>query len=426
MQVRRILLDCTYTRLQPRAVGITRTVRRLAEELPAVARAQGADFVCVAFDGDGFRDAGALAPLAGDEARPAALRAATGPLKRVVENILRLPWPLVRPAWALASGVSFREAVASRKRIAFAPGDVLVLADASWNYAVDKGARQARRSGAAVVGVIYDLMPLQAPQFCLPWVRGAFADWLRRLVGGSDALLCDSRFTLESVREAARRHGWEMPPADSFRLGCDVPVASDGSVRDDLRAFLQHPRCYAVLGSFEPKKNHALVVAAFEDAWRRGCDARLLVIGRRTGECRDVVERLERHAREAARVMLVDDANDTEVAHAYRHCRALVVPSLYEGFGLPLVEARTAGCPVLASDLPVFREIADAGVRWFDPRDASQLAGLLIDDASGGAAAVPAMPAFSWRDSARQCVERIGALLPAPGGGVSLLGSSTP
>src|SRR5205814_975930 len=129
--------------------------------------------------------------------------------------------------------------------------------------------------------------------------------------------------------------------------------------------------------------NHGLLVAAFEELWRGGCGARLLLVGRTTGECRDVVARLAHHARTSGRVMIIEDATDAEVACVYGECRAIVLPSLFEGFGLPLVEARTRGCPVFASDLPAFREIADAGVQWFDPRHPGELVRLIALDAAG-------------------------------------------
>ena len=64
---------------------------------------------------------------------------------------------------------------------------------------------------------------------------------------------------------------------------------------------------------------------------------------------------------------------DQELAHFYRTCTALVYPSLYEGFGLPLIEAHSLGTPVVCSDIPVFREINDGLFYLFDPNSGASL-----------------------------------------------------
>lgn len=413
MRARRILFDVTYTRLQHRPVGIARTVMRLAPELREAARSEGASFACVAFDGRAFREVPAptLSARPG-KLQPRLLTLVTGTLRSTIEQVLRLPWSLIRPLWAWASGFAFGGAVRSYPRVNITDGDLLLLCDAAWNYPVDRAVVRARRAGATVVSMIYDLMPLQVPAFCVPWVRSAFTDWLSRALRNSDAIICDSRFALDSTRDAAHERGWDLPPIGHFRLGCDVPVAHAGTVRPALLEFLRGGHVYASVGSFEPKKNYGLLVAAFEQLWQRGVDARLLVVGRRLGECEDVAARLARHARQSGRAMVVDDATDAEITHIYDHCRALLLPSLYEGFGLPLVEARTRGCPVIASDLPVFREIADEGVHWFDPHQPDDLVQLLARDAAGGVAFTrDRMVTFDWGASARQCLACIDSLL---------------
>jgi len=412
MTPQRFLLDVTYTRTQRGAVGITRTVARLAEELRVVPGA--APFATVTFDGEGFRLADA--PTAAHEPRASRLlRFATGAAKPAIETLLQLPWPLVRPLWAAAANGVFRNAAAGLPPVQPGPGDVFLLFDAGWNYPVWHAARHVRARGAAVVPLVHDLMPLQAPQFCVPWVRSAFGEWLRQICGTSDAMLCNSLATEQELRRHAKREGWALPPVGHFRLGCDPARQPVGDVRGPLREFMAAPgACYATVGSIEPKKNHALLLAAFESLWATKESLRLLVVGRRTPECASLLDSMARQAAVGRPLMLVHDASDAELAFVYRHASALVLPSLFEGFGLPLVEARALGCPVLASDIPAFRELSDAGVHLFDPAEPGPLAALLSRHVAGGLSlARTPMPPFSWNDSARQCIERVQRLLPA-------------
>lgn len=64
---------------------------------------------------------------------------------------------------------------------------------------------------------------------------------------------------------------------------------------------------------------------------------------------------------------------DRELTYLYQRAQVFVYPSLYEGFGLPIIEALTNGCPVACSDLPVFREVALDQVTYFDPYDADAI-----------------------------------------------------
>jgi glycosyltransferase involved in cell wall biosynthesis len=141
---------------------------------------------------------------------------------------------------------------------------------------------------------------------------------------------------------------------------------------------------------------------------------RLVVMGRPHADCRDLIARIKSHPEQGRRLLAVFDASDEELAAAYGVCRALVLPSLAEGFGLPLVEARTRGCPVIASNLPSFAELADAGVQLFEPDDGDALQVLLAEHAATNLrCTTQPMRPFTWQDSAMQCLERISGLVQA-------------
>lgn len=85
-------------------------------------------------------------------------------------------------------------------------------------------------------------------------------------------------------------------------------------------------------------------------------------------------------------VLLPGRLDDAEVAGLMQHARALVFPSIYEGFGIPPLEAFVNGCPVLASTAPAVREVCGPAGLYFEPHDDATLAGLmreLLDDADG-------------------------------------------
>ena len=102
-------------------------------------------------------------------------------------------------------------------------------------------------------------------------------------------------------------------------------------------------------------------------------------------------------------------APDAVVHGLYRRAAAVVCPSVYEGFGLPLVEAMAAGAPLVCSDIPVFREVAADAAVFAPPDDAAAWAGALARvlsdaDLAGGLRSLGAARsrAFSWRRTAER------------------------
>jgi glycosyltransferase involved in cell wall biosynthesis len=413
-EIRRVIVDVTYTRAQTGTVGITRTVRRLCEELQSVLTTQGLEFQSAAFHTRGFRSTSPVtgAPIPSDGAGSGLLKLVTSKaLKPIIEQVLRTPWGLVRWAWQIASARAFNALADHLPALQFRQGDVLLMADASWNYPAWPAARRARAQGAKVVAVVYDLMPLRFPEFVLPWVSNAYLHWLEEMLCSSDAVICISKATQEDLRRFTEGRS-RLPPTGHFRLGCDPALVSSAAPQESVQRFLQGTEaCFAAVGSLEPKKNYGFLLSVFESLWAAGKKAKLLIAGRQTPESAELVLRMRKLEREG-KVLLLLNASDGDIASVYRGCRALIIPSLAEGFGLPLAEARAQGCPVIASDIDAFVELADGGVDLFDRRSPLALAELVgrhLDQDRRSAA--QHTRAFSWNDSARNCIEVMCTLL---------------
>lgn len=412
MPMRRLFFDVSFTRTQGVNVGITRTVKRLCEEFTNHAPAHGMACVPVVFHTAGFRslsrDGTAVAAGSPSSAPPPAASGifhwiSTGPIRHLVSTYF--PLPLRRLAWLAYTWWDFNRLARDLPAIDIGPGDVLFLSDASWNYPVWTAARGARQRGAKVVTVVYDLIPVRQPQFCPRLTTIAFGKWLRRLMPCSDGVLCISKAVQEDLRRYAAETRIELPRTKNFRLGCD-PVSASGDsthIRQEIRDFLAEAPCFTAIGSIEPRKNYAFLLDAFERLWARGADARLLIIGRRTSQCSDLLERIDRHPERGARLRVVFDGTDEEVAFAYAGSRALLFPSLAEGFGLPLVEARARGCLVIASDLPAFAELADEGVALFPVGSLDAFEGQILLHLRNHWRAGRIIP-FTWADSAKRCM----------------------
>src|SRR5262249_44691063 len=113
---------------------------------------------------------------------------------------------------------------------------------------------------------------------------------------------------------------------------------------------------------------------------------RLVIIGRRGWEYENAADMLERCRELKGVVVEYPRCGDDELAALVDHAQALLFPSFVEGYGIPLAEALTRGVPVIASDLPVFHEIAGAIPDYADPLDGPRWAELISNYADPGGA----------------------------------------
>jgi alpha-1,2-rhamnosyltransferase len=261
---------------------------------------------------------------------------------------------------------------------------------------------------------MYDLIPLRHPEFCFALVPHIFQLWLGQMLRLADAVVCISGATEQDLRDYARDTHTSLPPTGHFHLGSDlVRTHSKGEVRQSLGQFFVGPSpCFVGIGSFEPKKNYDFLLDVFERMWAQGFNIRLLVIGRESAESYALIKRVRQHAEQGRKLLTLFDASDAEIAFSYAKCRALVFPSLAEGFGLPLVEARMHGAIVIASSLPAFIELADDGVYIYPEESHEALEALILKHSKRDLRLdVAPMHPFLWKDSAAQCLGLMEKLL---------------
>ena len=155
------------------------------------------------------------------------------------------------------------------------------------------------------------------------------------------------------------------------------------------------------------------ILLAFERLWSEGSDASLIFFGRGGWRSYDLLMRLRSHPMVGRHLFWFEDGSDADLAFAYRRASALIFASRCEGFGLPLVEAMRYGLPVLASDIPVFREVGGDYPDFFragDDRRFRQRGSASRGTAGVGSALRNPKPWLSWSDSAQMLLQKIGAM----------------
>ncbi len=362
------------------STGIPRVVRNIVRHGAAFAAAQGAVLVPVRFQWGRF----VPAPVG-----PEGLLPPTGPEHPVTRRLRKLlvPRTLVRKAARLAARL--RDYVPSSPEITFGPRDVLLLPDSSWTEDLWGAIDVARAAGTRLGVVQHDFIPLRHPELVPPKSTAVFRRWMQATLTRADFVLAVSEAVARETRaellalgraEVAKRH------VTVFRNGSDFrPAPRPWGVRTNVRASLQRffaegdAAPFLAVGTIEPRKNQALLFEAFRRVHAEDPTTRLLVLGIVGWKGQGVAAAMRRHPAWGNGILHVSDTSDAELLHAYHHARALVFPSLAEGYGLPIVEALAAGLPVFASDIPVHREVGGSRCIYFDPHCPDDLTTRLSD-----------------------------------------------
>lgn len=225
-------------------------------------------------------------------------------------------------------------------------------------------ARWVRRSGVRAVYYVHDLIPITHPQFARAGVRERHAMRMRSVLRLGAAVIANSADSVQALGAFAREEGLPMPPTLIAPLGVEAHASAPALTPQELPSFV-------MLGTIEGRKNHALI----SRVWRRLIarlgeqTPRLVIIGQRGWQADDIFRQLDEDTTLRPYVRELGRCDDAELQRWLGSARALLFPSFVEGQGLPLIEALTAGVPVIASDLAVFRETAGAIPDYLDPQD---------------------------------------------------------
>ena len=350
-------------------------------------------------------------------------------VQRVVRNVLRVllesppPGLTVAPVYDAGGFYAYARELAppaEPEPVAVAPGDIFLGLDLAPNHIPANLAllRSLRAHGVALYFVVYDLLPIRQPDMFIGGAGPWFAAGVASVAAVADGLLCISRAVADDLLDWLDEHpvphpgklqvGWFHLGADLDRPSADAPLAP--AERAVLECLGTRPALLMV-GTLEPRKQHALALDAVETLWRDGAELDLVLVGRAGWMVEDLTRRLNTHAELGKRLFWLDGAGDSALRQLYARSAALLAVSSGEGFGLPLIEAAQHGLPVIARDLPVFREVAGSHAYYIDGASAASLAqgvrGWLALHARGTAPASAGMPWMSWEQSTALLLDRI-------------------
>ncbi len=293
------------------------------------------------------------------------------------------------------------------KNIKFQVGDVLILLDSFWgNKSTLMAVEEARSKEVKIISVIYDIIPILYPNFVQKEYAEAFPGLLKRALRLSDGIMTlsdSSRKEIENYIREYKEFDHLRGKVDYFHLGNDFhqTANSNQTVNPDTQLaidsiFTKGTKSYLMVGTIEPRKGHKYVVDSFNQYWESGGDAKLVIVGKYGWMYEDIKEAIESSEYFNSKLFVLNRITDFELGKIYELSNALIMASYTEGFGLPLVEAIQFGKAILASDIPVFKEIGQSYPEYFSLNDRSSLVELLRNEKIGGNGSAKSSKDFTW------------------------------
>jgi glycosyltransferase involved in cell wall biosynthesis len=269
-----------------------------------------------------------------------------------------------------------------------------------------------RIPGKRLVLTVHDLIPLLLPQTVSAAYRWQFRVWLARSIRVADRIICVSartradllaRYPMSPEKVAVVHHGVDH---------VDAVPAPDETSEVFLRTLALPQDFVLYAGSLDARKNVSRLLDATERLHRQGRSITLVLMGQRWFGSNEVEKRLASVRAAGCDVRLLEHQTAPIFYALMRRAAVFVVPSLYEGFGLPPLEAMRLGVPVIASDRGALPEICGDAAAFVSPEDPEQIAQAIDawlrapeERRRRAATGKRHAAAFTWERAARQTVE---------------------
>ena len=283
--------------------------------------------------------------------------------------------------------------------VTYAPGDIYYMPDfynTGVTNAVNKGLYQTMHAhGVEINFLIHDILPITMPEMFPEGTAAIHEDWLKAIAMSAHQLICISH----AVKDDTNKYlGSQSGPFNKnlsmsvLHHGADINASlpSQAAAPDNwdlILASLADRSTFLMVSTIEPRKGYLLALEAFEKLWRDGADINLVIVGKegwkdlssdKRGAISTIVKKIKNHPQLGRRLFWQENLSDAHLQILYQKSTCLLAASENEGYGLPLIEAAQYKLPILARDIPVFREVLSDFATYFDDASIDGLVASII------------------------------------------------
>lgn len=299
------------------------------------------------------------------------------------------------------------------------PGDVFFELDAVWNTSYKSSVLlpELKHYGVRIAVYVYDVLPVTYPQFTHFNTRFNYINYIGSYLQYADAIITSSQSTLDAIYELADKLELKRIPGFVSWHGSDFnerKKEEKGQIPEEVIEAAKS-RYILTVGTIEPRKNHKFLLDAFEKGLFDK-DLKLIFAGKIGWNVEELEERINNHPEKDKRFFHFTGLSDEAIDYLYSNAFLVAFPTYAEGFGLPIIESLERGTPVLATDIPVLREVGKQYCRYFKLNDIEDFTNKLEkltsnpDEYEKLKNEVKTFKPSTWEEAAQKVVEALDTL----------------
>jgi len=236
--------------------------------------------------------------------------------------------------------------------------------------------KKMKAKNVSINFLVHDILPISNPEFFPEGAKKTHEDWVDAISSVSDNLICVSKSVADELMSYLKSQNKLREDLNITYIhnGADIEnsVPTKGLPQDHERVLglLTSKPSFLMVGTVEPRKGHLQTIKAFEILWQKGLDINLVIVGKEGWMVEHVIDLIRTHKELNKRLFWLSGISDEYLEKIYASSTCFIMASEGEGFGLPIIEAARYKLPIIARDIPVFREIAGDSAYYF-PNDKS-------------------------------------------------------
>ena len=380
----RILVDCTNTATYLfKNTGIHRVVRQITHELPLCQTAQAHEIILVKFDGNGLFQ---VENLNNKQIKKNNYELSL--YENVVNKILIYFRKIKNKILRLIPNSFFKlrtKKVESFMEKLFSSNDIYIVADANWDLpgSYHIFLKKLKSHGVSINIICYDLIPIKFPEYCSQEFVKVFKRFYFEYADCFDKVICISKTSAEDYQNILGSYQRKNQTITHFKLGCDyvnTKTLENLNLKSTRPEIIEILSCQYILvvGSLLPHKNIKGIILAINLIFEKTSLRPYLIFAGNKGWHSETDNIIESHPQYNQLIHVFHSVSDQELDLLYRNCYCLVQGSLYEGYGLTVVEAMQYHKPVICSNSGSLPEVGGDFCLYFDPYKPEELYQALV------------------------------------------------
>lgn len=235
---------------------------------------------------------------------------------------------------------------------------VLLLIDLDFHFLSDENLRNFKAQNVLICSMVYDILPLEHPEwFPAGTDENLFFPWLKMICDYSDVIFVNSE-SVKSRLVELDLFGERAVEIHVVRLGSFIEARNLSNVRSSREVL--------VVATIEPRKGYSEILDAFDNLIKKGFNPIIHIVGRQGWMTENIIKRIENHKLAGVNLIWHKEITDEKLLELYLKVGATIASSYAEGFGLPIIESLSVKCPVIARNIPVFKELDTDNIHYFE------------------------------------------------------------